>query len=63
MIGAAFEEPHINKEPDAESQEKMLKVANVSGHRDQSDNVQRIMDVNDSYIEAITAKLKILDQI
>jgi hypothetical protein len=47
----------------ARNQEKMLKVANVAGQRDQRDNVQRIINVNDTYIEAITAKLKILDQI
>ena len=39
-------------------------MAKVKGYaNDSKDNVQRLIDVNDSYIDAITAKLKILDQI
>ena len=51
-------------EQHARQQEKLIKLAKVKGYaNDSKDNVQRMIDVNDSYIDAITAKLKILDQI
>ena len=48
-------------EKQAKRTEKLIKVAKVAGNVDVQDNVQKLIEVNDSYIDAITAKLKILD--
>lgn len=42
--------------------ERLMKVEQAGGV-DQQDNVQKTIEVNDMYMEAITAKLKILDNI
>jgi hypothetical protein len=44
-------------------QERLMKVAYAANNGDSQQNVQKTIEVNDLYIEAITAKLKILDQI
>lgn len=38
-----------------------MKVAYATNNADNQSNVQKTIQVNDLYIEAITAKLKILD--
>lgn len=46
----------------AKQREKLIKVEQAGGI-DSRDNVQKTIEVNDMYMEAITAKLKILDNI
>lgn len=41
--------------------EKLIKINNSSGNG--TNHVEKAIAVNDMYIEAITAKLRILDQI
>ncbi len=48
-------------ERQARMQERLMKVAYASNNGDNQQNVQKTIEVNDLYIEAITAKLKILD--
>ena len=51
-------------ENQAKMREKLIKVAQAAGNgRESQDAVQRTIEVNDMYMEAITAKLKILDNI
>lgn len=38
-----------------------MKVAYAANNGDNQENVKKTIEVNDLYIEAITAKLKILD--
>ena len=48
-------------ERQAKMQERLMKVAYAANNGDSQQNVQKTIEVNDLYIEAITAKLKILD--
>lgn len=49
-------------ENQAKMRERLMKVEQAGGVA-QQDNVQKTIEVNDMYMEAITAKLKILDNI
>ena len=49
-------------ENQAKMREKLIKVEQAGGI-ERHDNVQKTIEVNDMYMEAITAKLKILDNI
>ena len=48
-------------EEQAKMQEQLIRVAMASGQAE--DQVQKTIQVNDMYVEAIHAKLKILDSI
>ena len=47
-------------ENQAKMQEKLIKVSQA-GQNDVQSNVQKTIKINDMYVEAITAKLKILE--
>ena len=58
----------VQMENRARMQEKLIQYGSLGGDRDANDefyadNVEKTIQVNDMYIDAIQAKLRILDQI
>ena len=51
----------IQMEEKARMQEKLIQMDKAGGDEFQQDNVERTIAVNDMYIDAIQAKLRILD--
>ena len=51
----------IQMEEKARMQEKLILMDKAGGDEFQHDNVERTIAVNDMYIDAIQAKLRILD--